>query len=99
PTQARPLVIYGKVEPASLALRPFRQQGAAANLPKYAFNAALARIDSQGAPQPELLESLPTLNTRTWQVFPDGTMQSTYTLRPNLTWHDGQPLTSEDFVF
>jgi peptide/nickel transport system substrate-binding protein len=26
-------------------------------------------------------------------------MQTTYTLRPNLTWHDGEPLTSDDFVF
>src|SRR5439155_14505785 len=33
------------------------------------------------------------------QVFPDGTMQTTYTLRPNLTWHDGEPLTADDFVF
>src|SRR5262249_46522892 len=28
-----------------------------------------------------------------------GTMQTTYTLRPNLTWHDGAPLTADDFVF
>src|SRR5439155_17431673 len=40
-----------------------------------------------------------SLNTESWQVFPDGTMQTAYTLRPNLTWHDGQPLTSDDFVF
>ena len=26
-------------------------------------------------------------------------METRYTLRPNLTWHDGAPLTSDDFVF
>src|SRR5439155_17572422 len=34
-----------------------------------------------------------------WQVFPDGRMETTYKLRPNLTWHDGTPLTAADFVF
>src|SRR5581483_253381 len=28
-----------------------------------------------------------------------GTMETTYRLKPNLTWHDGAPLTSDDFVF
>src|SRR5437867_1515337 len=98
-TQVRPLVIYGKVEPASLALRPFRQQGSAGNVPKHAFNAGLARIDTRGVPQPELLTFLPALNTESWRVFSDGTMQTTYTLRPNLTWHDGQPFSADDLVF
>src|SRR5439155_1235737 len=31
--------------------------------------------------------------------FPDGQMETTHRLRPNLTWHDGAPLTGEDFVF
>src|SRR5438874_12689839 len=26
-------------------------------------------------------------------------MATTYTLRPNLTWHDGKALTADDFVF
>jgi peptide/nickel transport system substrate-binding protein len=26
-------------------------------------------------------------------------METTYKLKPNLTWHDGQPLTADDFVF
>src|SRR5579871_2833142 len=63
------------------------------------FNAALVLIDGNGAPQPYLAESLPQLNTAEWQVFPDGTMETTYRLRPNLTWHDGQALTADDFVF
>ena len=39
-------------------------------------------------------ESLPQLNTDTWRVGSDGRMETTYRLRPNLTWHDGAPLTA-----
>lgn len=98
PAPARPLVILGSVEPSGLVLRPFVTKSSSFNS-VYIFNALLARIDPQGVILPELLTSLPALNTDDWQVFPDGTMQTTYTLRPNLTWHDGEPLTSDDFVF
>ncbi len=63
------------------------------------FNAAIAIIDGKGATRAYLVEALPRLNTDEWRVSPDGGMQVTYRLRPNLTWHDGQPLTSDDFVF
>src|SRR5581483_8890434 len=63
------------------------------------FNALPVLMDDKAQPRPELLASLPTLNTDSWQVFPDGTMQTSYTLRPNLTWHDGEPLSADDFVF
>ncbi|HWG83983.1 MAG TPA: ABC transporter substrate-binding protein [Deinococcales bacterium] len=33
-----------------------------------------------------------------WRVTTDG-LKYTFTLRPNLTWHDGKPLTSEDVKF
>lgn len=63
------------------------------------LNAKLAFRDERGIPFPVLAETLPELNTATWRVFPDGRMETTYKLRPSLTWHDGQPLTAEDFAF
>ena len=42
---------------------------------------------------------MPQLNTESWRVFPDGRMETTYALKPNLAWHDGAPLTADDFVF
>lgn len=63
------------------------------------FNAALALSDSRGAVVPYLAESLPQLNSGTWRVSPDDRMETTFRLRPNLTWHDGHALTAEDFVF
>jgi peptide/nickel transport system substrate-binding protein len=49
--------------------------------------------------QPQLASELPRLNTESWRVTPDGRMETTWKLRPNLRWHDGQPLTAEDYVF
>ncbi len=69
------------------------------SLTRRVFNASLALIDDVGNVRPYLAERLPELNTDTWRVSPDGRMETTYLLRPNLTWHDGQPLTADDFVF
>ncbi len=63
------------------------------------FNAALSLVDGAGTPRPYLAEALPLLNTDSWRVHPDGRMETTYRLRPGLTWHDGKPLTADDFVF
>jgi peptide/nickel transport system substrate-binding protein len=63
------------------------------------FNAGLSLENAQGSALPYLAEDLPRLNTDTWRVQPDGRMETTYRLRPSLTWHDGAPLTARDFVF
>jgi peptide/nickel transport system substrate-binding protein len=63
------------------------------------FNAGLAIPDARGEFCAYLAEAIPQLNTDTWQVSPDGRMETTWKLRPGLTWHDGQPLTADDFVF
>jgi peptide/nickel transport system substrate-binding protein len=55
--------------------------------------------DEVGNPVPLLAEALPRLHTDSWRVFPDGGMQTTYRLKPGLTWHNGAPLSAEDFVF
>ncbi len=73
--------------------------GSSPVITKRLFNASLALIDGGGAAQPYLAEALPALNSDAWRVFPDGRMETTYKLRPNLTWHDGQLLTADDFVF
>jgi peptide/nickel transport system substrate-binding protein len=64
-----------------------------------AFNATLIFKDEHEQPQPYLSATIPQLNTESWTVTPDGRMITTYQLRPNLTWQDGNPLTSADFAF
>lgn len=87
-----------RFEASTLAARVTEAAGTSEYV-KRPFNAGLAVTDAQTQPRPVLAEALPQLNTESWRVFPDGKMETTYRLRSGLTWHDGQPLTAEDFVF
>lgn len=51
---------------------------------------SLVRFDSSGFPRPDLAE--------TWGVSQDGTLYN-FSLRPDLKWHDGAPLTTQDVLF
>lgn len=48
---------------------------------------------------PELVEDLPSLDKGTWRVNLDGSMDLTWRLRPNIKWHDGRSLSTEDLLF
>lgn len=50
----------------------------------------LVKFDSRGIAQPELAESI--------GVSQDGILYN-ITLKPDLTWHDGEPLTTRDVLF
>jgi peptide/nickel transport system substrate-binding protein len=95
---ARTLVTAIRIEPNTLAAKPTRG-GATLTFTRRLFNATLVIFDQQGLPQPYLAASMPQLNTDSWRVSADGRMETTYKLKPNLVWHDGQPLTAEDFAF
>jgi peptide/nickel transport system substrate-binding protein len=94
---SRTLTKAFRFEPPELALKIVSPGGTLAV--KDIFGAGLAVLDGKEQPHPRLAESLPQLNTDSWRVLPDGRMETTYVLRPGLTWHDGHPLTAEDFVF
>jgi peptide/nickel transport system substrate-binding protein len=97
----RTLVVIGGRAPDTLAAKQLRDSGGAGN-PRAsyrAFNAALAISDERDIPRAYLAEKLPELNTDDWRVSSDGRMETTFRLRPDLTWHDGRPLTGDDFVF
>lgn len=51
---------------------------------------SLVVFDERGLPLPGLAES--------WGISQDGTIYN-FTLRPDINWHDGQPVTSRDIVF
>jgi len=96
---ARTLIAAVQAEPRTLSGRNIAQGSTSQQFPKRLFNADLALLDDQSNPQPYLAEALPQLHTDSWKVFPDGRMETTYRLRPNLVWHDGTPHTADDFVF
>ena len=101
PAISRTLVIVSGAESPSFAPKPLIPTASSARngISQATLNARLVYMDLRGVPQPFLAEALPQLNTDTWRAFPDGRMETIYRLKPNLSWHDGQPLTPEDFVF
>jgi peptide/nickel transport system substrate-binding protein len=50
----------------------------------------LVKFDNSGMAQPDLAE--------TWGISQDGSIYN-FTLRPDLYWHDGQPITTSDVAF
>lgn len=95
----RPLVMLVRYEPPTLAVKPLRAAGAGVSSTTRLFNATLDLEDGDGRHYPYLAEALPQLNTESWRVFPDGTMETTYRLKPDLRWHDGTALSARDFAF
>jgi peptide/nickel transport system substrate-binding protein len=97
PSASRTVRVAVRYEIDNLASKVIGPNGPA--ITRRLFNAYLAIRDAAGVARPYLAETLPQLNSESWRVFPDGRMETIYTLRPNLTWHDGTPLTTEDFAF
>lgn len=49
--------------------------------------------------RPQLAVELPSVAAGTWVLHPDGTMDTTWRIHPNIRWHDGQPFTAGDLMF
>ncbi|HZT07496.1 MAG TPA: ABC transporter substrate-binding protein [Chloroflexota bacterium] len=98
-TVQRTLVMIARGEPTNLGAVDMVSAGPAGREVARLFFATLDFADEHGVAQPFLEEAIPQLNTETWRVHADGTMETTYRLKPNLTWHDGTPLVADDFVF
>src|SRR5207245_1929558 len=86
-------------EPPSPA--PFGSSGTGSSAlePFFLFHAVLTVIDPAGTPLPQLAQKVPSLQDGDWKLLADGGMEVTWKLRPGVAWHDGAPLTADDFVF
>ena len=62
-------------------------------------HAGMATIDRQGMLRPQLAEAAPSIENGLWRVLPDGRMETTWRIKPDARWHDGTPVTAEDFRF
>src|SRR2546427_10609204 len=84
-------------EPAALGSK-FGGGGSGVADYKFAFNAKLTQYDHLGNPMAVLAQEVPSLESGSWKVLPDGRMETTYKLR-STSWHDGESLTVDDVVF
>lgn len=67
--------------------------------PSLVFHSGLTVYDDRGQPTPRLAAKVPRLEDGDWVVQPDGRMELIWKLRPNVKWHDGTPLSVDDFLF
>jgi peptide/nickel transport system substrate-binding protein len=63
------------------------------------LHAGTTLTDADGKLRPQLAEIVPSVENGLWTVAPDGRMETTWRLRPNARWHDGQPITTADLLF
>ncbi len=47
----------------------------------------------------DLAVKIPSLKDGDWQLLPNKKMKVTFKLKPTYKWHDGKPVTAEDFVW
>ena len=73
--------------------------GNAAAQARWVFHVSLTTYDADSNLRPVIAQKIPSLADGDWKVLPDGGMELTWKLRPNVKWHDGTPLTADDFVF
>ena len=100
PTTPKSLAIALQNEPRALmTIMGGDVGGGPAAQVRLAIHQQLAMYDDRGQPYPMLATELPSQSKGTWVLRPDGSMQTTYKLRPGILWHDGTPLTAGDFTF
>ncbi len=99
PPTGKTITIVIRSEPTDLfGLGPNGMTAAATDV-KPIFHDPLVRRDDKGQLLPVLAAEVPSAERGTWRVLPDGGMEMTWKLRPNVTWQDGAPLTSADVAF
>jgi peptide/nickel transport system substrate-binding protein len=65
----------------------------------FMFHANLTMYSPQGDVIPHAARKVPSVQDGDWKLLPDGSMEVTWRIRADIFWHDGTPLTAEDFVF
>ena len=64
----------------------------------HTFHTGLTVYDGEGNLVPRIAQKVPTVENGDWKVLPDGQMEVTWKLRPNVKWHDGTLAGAEDFA-
>src|SRR4051812_7114415 len=67
--------------------------------PKTMVHDLLTIDNDKGVWIPDLAVEQISVDKGTWKVNADGTMDTTWKIRPNVKWHDGHAFTSDDLLF
>lgn len=101
---ARPKVITVAVQRELAAFVSILEGSASGNTggasnPQNAVHDQLVVENDRGLYEPRLAREQISVETGTWRLNPDGTMDTIWSIRPNVKWHDGTPFTSTDLLF
>jgi peptide/nickel transport system substrate-binding protein len=91
------LKVAWPAEPESLNPKWFSGSGVSDFV--WLFNSFLTYYDFGGTLHPMIAREIPTRENGGWQIDPDGTIVTTFRLRSDVLWDDGQRVTARDFVF
>lgn len=86
-------------EPDSPALFGGSGSGSSSLEHYFIFHGNLTVYDVGGNVTAHMAQKVPTIQDGDWKILPNGGMELTWKLRSGILWHDGTPLTAEDFVF
>jgi peptide/nickel transport system substrate-binding protein len=67
--------------------------------PKAIVHNLLTIDNDKGAWIPELATEQLSVDRGNWRLNPDGSMDTTWKIHPNVRWHDGAPFTTDDLLF
>lgn len=95
---ARKTLRIGSAREPVAGIAVFAGGGEALQRHTWIFHVGLTAYDADYNLQPRLASKVPSIEDGDWKVLPDGGMELTWKLRPNAKWHDGTPLSAEDFV-
>ncbi|MEA2640065.1 MAG: peptide/nickel transport system substrate-binding protein [Chloroflexota bacterium] len=88
-------------EPAvlSLQLAQANSQSGGAHLVLNILHNYLVVQDNAKGYQAQIAVEKPAIDKGTWRLNPDGTMDLTWRIHPNVRWQDGVPFTTDDLIF
>jgi peptide/nickel transport system substrate-binding protein len=93
------VVLFTQQEPSCLQPLPDSCQMFVAELIRSLIFADVISMSNEWKYFPVLAEKLPTLKDGDWKVLPNNKMQVTWRLRRGYTWHDGKPVTAQDWIW
>lgn len=66
---------------------------------RHVILADVVGLNSEWKTLPELAEKVPSVKDGDWKVLPNGKMQVTWKIKRGYTWHDGTPVTAQDWIW
>lgn len=93
------VVLFTQQEPSCLAPQPDSCQMFVAGVIRSLIFTDLVGMTNEWKYFPIMAEKIPNLKDGDWKVLPGDKMQVTWRIKRGFTWHDGKPVTAQDWIW